>query len=74
MNPVRSSHLKAVGYDEESRTMRVEFHNGTYLYFDVPRTVYEGLLRAPSKGRFHAARIKYKYRYQKDTEVYSLIS
>ena len=43
MIPVTSSNLKAVGYDSDTKTLRVEFHNGTYDHYDVPEAVYRGL-------------------------------
>jgi hypothetical protein len=45
--------VHAVGYDRDTRTLEVVFNDGgIYLYQDVPRGVYHGLLRAPSKGQF----------------------
>ena len=42
----------------------VEFKNGgQYEYFDVPEAVYEGMVRSPSKGQYHAQQIKGVYRY-----------
>ena len=40
----RSKALREVGYDHESRTLRVDFlHGGRYEYLDVGPDVYEGL-------------------------------
>lgn len=59
MQPVSSSNLAAVGYDEESSTLRVEFLNGTsYEYYNVPKEVFEDLLNAGSKGQYFNANIK----------------
>lgn len=64
--PVRSSDLAAVGYDAESQILEIEFlKGGTYQYFDVPGSVYEGLMTAPSHGKFFHAHIRDKYRYTK---------
>lgn len=47
--PVSSSNLKSVGYDESSKTLEVEFLNGTvYQYSGVPASVYQGLMSASS--------------------------
>ncbi len=63
---VDSSNVTAVGYDEDSDTLQVEFHNGgTYQYFDVPVHLFEGLRDADSVGGFLAANIKGSYRYSK---------
>jgi hypothetical protein len=51
--PVQSSDLASVGYDLESATLEVEFLKGAvYQYYGVPESVYNGLMNAPSKGRF----------------------
>jgi hypothetical protein len=65
MHPVVSSNLRAVGYDPVSQTLRIEFHNGTYEYYNVPEHVYRNLMSAPSKGRFHAYFIKDVYPYKR---------
>jgi hypothetical protein len=63
---VSSSNITAVGYDEDSSTLQVEFNNGaTYQYFDVPENVFEGLRDAESVGGYLAANIKGSYRYSK---------
>lgn len=62
--PVQSSNLVSVGYCQSSRTLEVEFHGSrVYLYFEVPANIYEGLMRASSKGSYHAEHIKYAFRY-----------
>ena len=59
---VTSSNLYAVGYDESSGTLQVEFRNGSiYEYYNVPASVYQGLLDAPSKGRYFYAHIRNTY-------------
>jgi len=64
--PVRSSNLAAVGYDPESRILEIEFpDSGVYQYFDVPQSVYDDLMSAPSHGKFFHAHIRNKYRYAK---------
>lgn len=66
MTHVDSSNVEAVGYDEDSSTMQVEFKNGTmYQYFDVPENVFIGLRDADSVGGYLAASVKGAYRYSK---------
>jgi hypothetical protein len=67
MIPVSSSNLAAVGYDDNTATLRIEFLNGTsYDYYDVPSAVYVGLVEAGSKGQYFDKFIKKgSYRYQK---------
>lgn len=66
MIKVDSSNVEAVGYDEDSSTLQVEFKNGgMYQYFDVPEEVFIGLRDADSVGGYLASRIKGTYRYSK---------
>lgn len=51
--PVQSSSVSSVGYDRDSSTLEIEFLNGSvYQYFGVPESIYNGLMNAPSKGKF----------------------
>jgi KTSC domain len=62
MVPVASSHIKAVGYDEATSSMAVEFHNGsTYRYEKVPAEIHVGLITAESPGRYFAANVRGKF-------------
>tara|TARA_R110002049_G_scaffold247333_1_gene421503 strand:- start:476 stop:685 length:210 start_codon:yes stop_codon:yes gene_type:complete len=66
MKNVDSSNVAAVGYDEDSSTLQVEFNNGgTYQYFDVPEHLFEELRDAQSIGSFLAENIKGSYRFSK---------
>ncbi len=65
MVSVQSSQLAAVGYDKESKTMRVEFQNGSlYEYSGVDEGVYANLISAPSAGSFFNG-IKNRYPFQR---------
>ncbi len=64
MIPVQSSNLQSVGY--ENGTLYVCFNSGSvYSYTGVPENVYEGLLSAPSHGKYFHAYIKNAYPYQR---------
>jgi hypothetical protein len=53
MQPVKSSNVKAVGYDEETKTLQVHFKSGgIYQYAGVQPEMYADLLKAESIGRF----------------------
>lgn len=65
MTPVISSNLVSVGYDAETQTLRIQFHNGIYDYYNVPARIYQGLMSAASHGEYHAAYIKNSYRYRR---------
>lgn len=63
---VSSSNISAIGYDEDSETLEIEFLNGgTYQYFDVPIGVHEELMAADSHGKYLSVNIKGVYRYSK---------
>ena len=61
---VDSSMIQAVGYEAKTKTLEVVFNSGrTYLYSEVPRSVYKGLLEADSKGSYMRACIIDCYPY-----------
>lgn len=63
---VQSKGIEWVAYDEKAQTLDVHFASSqTYRYFDVPRAVYDWLLRAESKGRFVNRLVKERYRYER---------
>jgi len=66
MQDVQSSALKSVGYDGGREVLVITFVNGTtYEYSDVPRHVYQELMRAPSKGTHFNANIRDQYSYRR---------
>ena len=48
-----SSLIDAIGYDEETKTMRVRYKSSgsTYEYSNVPKESFEAVLNADSKGK-----------------------
>ena len=63
MIKVESSNVVAVGYKEND--LYVDYKGGSYVYKNVPKPVYEGLLKAESKGKYMWAAVKGKYEYKK---------
>ena len=62
--PVISSDIKAIGYEEAARLLEVEFHSGSiYQYSRVPLSEYRNLITSASKGRYFASKIKNNLRY-----------
>jgi len=56
---VQSTNVTAIGYDEPSQTLEVEFNTGSiYQYYNVPQHLYDALMQASSKGQFINAYIK----------------
>jgi KTSC domain len=54
--------MSAVGYDAQSRRMKIAFAQGhTYDFCGVPQQIFDGLLRASSKGSYYNDFIKDRY-------------
>ncbi len=63
---VASSNVKAVGYDDRTQTLEVEFLNGrVYQYYGVPQNMHSQFIQVPSKGTFFNAYIKNQYPYSR---------
>jgi len=63
-DPVVSSLIASIGYDEDARILCVEFHNGSvYEYFDVPKEEYGAFMLAESKGRHFNLHVRGHYEY-----------
>ena len=61
-----STALKSIGYDAVARVLEVELQSGPiYRYFDVPLSVYDALMSAPSKGRYFDDNVQGKYEYRR---------
>ena len=56
---VESKNIIAMGYDDDTQTMAVQFKGGkVYHYHHVPRDLYETVRDAPSIGREFAYSIR----------------
>lgn len=54
---LNSSNISAAAF--ESNTLYIRFHNGSvYAYPNASKSLFDQLLVAPSKGKFHAQFIK----------------
>lgn len=63
---VSSSNLAAIGYDENTEILEVEFLNGSvYEYRNVPLVIYQELMAAPSHGSFFNREIRLSFPYEK---------
>ena len=62
MLAVSSSAIEAVGYDPNTRRMRIRFIGGNeYDFCNVPEGVYGELMSAPSKGIYYNNHIRDRY-------------
>jgi hypothetical protein len=60
--PVESSSIRSIGYDPATRTLEIEFHDGTvYQYLNIPPVVHRDLLNAASIGQYFAYFVKTSY-------------
>ena len=65
-DPVASSNIASLGYDEPSQTLEIEFTNGMiYQYYNVGSVLFEQLMQAPSKGQFLNAYIRNAHAYSR---------
>ncbi len=60
MISVASTNISSIGY--EGTTLHIRFNSGgLYAYYNVPSSVYNGLMGASSKGKYFHANIKGRY-------------
>jgi hypothetical protein len=68
MKEVDSSNIAAIGYDEQTQTLKIRFKaGGEYHYYDVPKEEHEALLLAKSMGSHFGKNIRNNYKYKKET-------
>jgi len=66
MIPVASSNLEAIGYEESTETLRIQFTNGSiYEYRNVPVVVFNDFKQAGSLGAYLNRNIRNAYPYEK---------
>ena len=67
--PVESTAIKSIGYNEDKKLLEVEIleTGRIYKYFDVPLEEYLDLLDAKSLGEYYNRVIKEKYEYRELT-------
>jgi hypothetical protein len=62
---ITSSGLKSVGYDAIAHVLEVELQSGRISrYFDVPPSVYQALMSAPSKTQYFNDNVVAKYEHR----------
>ncbi len=64
--PVESSLIRSVGYDLAGSILEIELiePNHLYTFYDVPFSVYDELMDAPSKGKYFNEFIRDLYAYE----------
>ena len=71
MHAVESTNIESVGYDEFQKALHVLFKGRptVYVYQDVPRELFDAMMRADSKGAYLGRMIKGKHEFTKLEEV-----
>ena len=68
---IASSSLLSIGYNADHRVLEIEFSTGRiYHYFNVPFSVYQGLMLAESKGEYFQSHIRDKFHYKRVEESF----
>ena len=63
---VASSLVKAIGYDDRTQTLEVEFVSGrVYQYYGVPENMHSQFMQEPSKGKFLLTYIKDQFPFSR---------
>ena len=69
LNPIMSSNISGIGYDESNRLLSVMFKGGSkYLYENVEKEVFTAICNSESVGRALnecVVKNKEKYKYHK---------
>jgi len=63
MPTLNSSAILAADYDPQTRVLTIVFTSGgkAYSFYDVPESVYRGLVNAASPGSYYSANIRGRY-------------
>lgn len=68
MQKVKSSNIVAVGYDDGSKKLRVQFASGTYEYSSVERQSFDEMMKAESVGKFFISNIRSNHEFKRIEE------
>jgi hypothetical protein len=59
---VSSSNLRSVAYHDWTGTLEIEFWSGgIYQHYNVPYSLYDGLMHASSKGSYYYYNLRNRY-------------
>jgi len=65
---LKSSNLHSAYYDNKKKKLSIKFttdKDQSYIYSEVPKKVFDDLLKAESKGKFFHQFIKNKFKFEK---------
>ena len=64
---VVSSNIKAVSYFKKNQELRIRFKNDSeYVYYQVPKTLFDDMINAESVGKFLNDFVKPNYQYERE--------
>lgn len=67
---VASKSIAGFGYHVRLQVLEIAFRSGAvYRYFGVPRPVFDGLLKADSKGRYFSQEIRNRFEFRRLEEI-----
>ena len=67
---VESRNIASIGFHVELRVLEIEFRNrALYRYFAVPPSIFEGMQKAESKGRYFSQTIRGRFEYHRLADV-----
>ena len=67
---VESRSIASIGFHTELRVLEIEFRSGAlYRYFAVPRSIFEGIRQAESKGRYFSQSIRGRFEFHRLADV-----
>ncbi len=63
---VLSTEIEWIGYEQKKKMLQVEFiAGGIYQYEDVPESLHQEFLNAPSHGQFFETQIKGQFAHRR---------
>nr|ACO70897.1 hypothetical protein [uncultured Verrucomicrobiota bacterium] len=67
---VESTSIASIGFHAELRILEIEFRSGAlYRYFAVPLSIFEGMQKAESKGRYFSQKIRGQFEFHRLSDV-----
>jgi KTSC domain len=67
---VESRSITSIGFHAKLRVLEIEFRSGAlYRYFSVPHSIFEGMQKAESKGRYFSQSIRGHFDFQRLEDV-----
>ncbi len=67
---VESTSIASIGFHKDLRVLEIEFRSGAlYRYSAVPPSIFEGMKKAKSKGRYFSQTIRGRFEFHRLPDV-----